>query len=177
MKNLTIDQVKFVNFEIGEIYQVTNNGKNYTIKVTDKKSGFESGKKSVITCTIDCDGQLITELINKDITIVKKHLNLTSDKSPRGTRKAEQHEKLSKLYNDFVALANEIDDYIIKEDAVEDVENVVTFVSAFEQVIKKAVTRLEATSKKAKEDQAEAMEYIRKMSPEQIAQFLQMQKG
>lgn len=174
MKNLTIEQIKFATLEIGETYQVTNNGKNYTFKVTDKKSGFGSGKKSVITCNVDCDGNLVTELVDKDITVLKKHLDLTNERAPRGTRKMEQYEKLRKLYTDFVTLANEIDDYLTEEDSVEAVENVITYVSVFKSVIDKAVARLEQTSKAHKEQQAKATEAIKNMTPEQLSQLLQL---
>lgn len=174
MKNLNIEEVKFSTLEVGETYQVTNNGKVYTFKVTDKKSGFGSGKKSVITCNVDCDGSLVTELVDKDITVLKKHLDLTNERAPRGTRKIEQYEKLKKLYVDFVTLANEIDDYLTEEDSVEAVENVITYVGAFEQVITNAVTRLEQTSKIHKEQQQKATEAIKAMTPEQLAQLLQL---
>ncbi len=176
MRNLAIEQIKFATLEIGETYQVENNGKSYTIKVTDKKSGFGSGKKSVISCTIDCGG-LVTELVDKDITVLKKHLDLTSEKAPRGTRKMEQHEKLKKLYSDFVTLANEIDDYLTEDDNVEGVEFLTHYVSTFESVINKAVARLESTSKAHKEQQQKATEAIKNMSPEQLAQLLQLMQS
>jgi hypothetical protein len=179
MKNLAIEQIKFATLEIGETYQVTNNGKTYTFKVTDKKSGFGSGKKSVITCNIDCDGTLVTELIDKDITVLKKHLDLTSEKAPRGTRKAEQHEKLKKLYSDFVALANEMYDYLTEEDAVEDVESVISYVGAFEQVITKAVARLEGASKANKDAQKQINDILTsgKFTTEQLLQFAQFMQS
>lgn len=189
MKTISnIDEVRFVNFEINEEYQFNLEGMKVAsaiLKVTGKDKGRGSGKKSVIfgelTLT-DAEGKATIytqtdEIADKggwDITTLKNKLMGTTT-TQRGQRKAEDFEVLAKLFDDVKNTLTKIEDYLTEEEAIDaDLTNIYNKLT---QAKDASVTRLEATSKKARANQEEAYNLLKQMTPEQIEQFLQMQRA
>jgi hypothetical protein len=186
-----INDVKFVNFEIGEEYQFNLEGMkvaNATLKVTDKQKGWTTGKKSVIfgelTLT-DAEGKATiykqtSEIKDKggwDISTLKNRL-LGTTTTARGQRTATDSDKITSLINKLQETYIKICDHLN-----EDEQNILASrfdIAMLKYVANKANERLEKASTENKQAQKQLTEMITsgKLSTEQllqIAQFMQAQ--
>ena len=189
MKTINIlSEIKFANIEASEVYVFENiegmKIKKAILEVSDKSKSFGSGKKSVfhgIFTLEDNEGKKTVFEYHKsdnkglDVTTLKNKLMGANTTTQRGQRKAEDFEALAKLFDDVKNTLAKIEDYLTEEEANDaDLSNIYNKLT---QAKDASVARLEASSKQAKANQEKAMDFIKRMTPEQIAQFLQMQKA